>query len=144
MNRRSLSYNWREEDRLIFSRWTRSMVVFYGSAALLIFGLIVLTKPPSPAPDQATRLQSRFDITGARADESSAAIYPGRYAGNCKPAPIVGCACETDLSGSTRQLFQTAGDSNDHDGRIGGIEYLRMMEWLRATCTAVTRPGGLR
>jgi hypothetical protein len=79
-------------------------------------------------------------ITEARADESSAAIYPGRYAANCKPAPIVGCVCETDLAGSTRPLFQVAGDS---DGRIGDIEYLRMMEWLRATCIAVTRPGGL-
>ena len=83
-------------------------------------------------------------ITGAHADETSASLYPGRYVANCKPAPIVGCVCKTDLTGSTRQLFQTAGDSNDHDGRIGGIEYLRMMEWLRATCTAVTRPGGLR
>jgi hypothetical protein len=86
----------------------------------------------------------RLAITGARADESSEAIYPGRYAANCKPAPIVGCVCETDSAGPTRQLFQTAGESNDHDGRIGDIEYLRMMEWLRATCTTVTRPGGLR
>ena len=83
-------------------------------------------------------------ITPARADESSAAIYPGRYAANCKPAPIVGCVCETDLAGSTRQIFQAAGDSNDHDHRNGGTEYLRMTEWLRATCIAVTRPGGLR
>ena len=83
-------------------------------------------------------------ITPARADESSAAIYPGRYAANCKPAPIVGCVCETDLAGSTRQIFQAAGDSNDHDYPNGGIEYLRMTEWLRATCIAVTRPGGLR
>ena len=120
------------------------MAVFYGCAALLIFGLIVLAKPPSPASDQANRLQSRFGITGARADEISAAIYPGRYVANCKPAPIVGCVCDTDLAGSTRPLFQTAGDSNAHDGHIEGIEYLRMIEWLRATCTAVTRPGGLR
>ena len=83
-------------------------------------------------------------ITPARADESSAAVYPGRYAANCKPAPIVGCVCETDLAGSTRQIFQAAGDSNDQDHRNGGIEYLRMTEWLRATCIAVTRPGGLR
>jgi hypothetical protein len=65
MNRRSLSYNWTEEDRLMCSRWTRSMAVFYGCAALLIFGLIVLTKPPSPAPDQASRLQAARGNPGA-------------------------------------------------------------------------------
>jgi hypothetical protein len=86
----------------------------------------------------------RFVMTGARADESFEPVYPGRYAANCKAAPIVGCVCETDSAGRTRQLFQTAGESDDHDGRIGNIEYLRMMEWLRATCIAVTRPGGLR
>src|SRR6516165_2267369 len=89
-------------------------------------------------------MQPGGSATTARADESSAAIYPGRYAANCKPAPAVGCVCETDLAGSTRQIFQAAGDSNDHDRRIGGIEYLRMTEWLRATCIAVTRPGEIR
>jgi hypothetical protein len=83
-------------------------------------------------------------ITGARADESSEALYPGRYVANCKPAPIVGCVCKTDSTGPTRQLFQTAGESDDHEGRPGDIEYLRMMEWLRATCSAVTRRSGLR
>jgi hypothetical protein len=86
----------------------------------------------------------RFVMTGARADESFEPVYPGRYSANCKPAPIVGCVCETDLAGSTHQLFQAAGDSNDHDCDMGGIEYLRMMEWLRATCIAVTGRGGLR
>ena len=58
MNRRSLSCNWTEEDRLTWFRWRRHMAVFYGCAALLIFGIIVLTKPSSPAPDQASRLQT--------------------------------------------------------------------------------------
>ena len=83
-------------------------------------------------------------ITRARADESSDALYPGRYVANCKPAAIVGCVCKTDSTGPTRQIFQTAGESDDHEGRPGDIEYLRMKEWLRATCIAVTRPGGLR
>jgi len=82
-------------------------------------------------------------ITRARADESSDALYPGRYVANCKPAPIVGCVCETDTAGQTRQLFQTDSELAYH-ARIGDIEYLRMTEWLRATCIAVTRPGGLR
>jgi hypothetical protein len=77
-------------------------------------------------------------ITGARADETSEALYPGRYVANCKPAPIVGCVCKSDSIGPTRQLFQAAGESDDDEGRPGDIEYLRMMEWLRATCSAVT------
>jgi hypothetical protein len=85
-----------------------------------------------------------FAITGAHADESSEALYPGRYVANCKPAPIVGCVCKTDPTGPARQLFQTTGESNDDEGRPGDIEYLRMMEWLRATCSAVTQPAGVR
>jgi hypothetical protein len=40
-------------------------------------------------------------ITGARADETSEALYPGRYVANCKPAPIVGCVCKSDSIGPT-------------------------------------------
>ena len=83
-------------------------------------------------------------ITGARAAESPEGLYPGRYVANCKPAPIVGCVCQTDPTGPARQLFGTAGESNDDEGRPGDIEYLRMLEWLRATCSAVTRPSELR
>jgi predicted small integral membrane protein len=54
MNWRSLNYNWTEEDRLTWVSWRRRMAVFYGCAALLIFGIIVLTKPSSPTPDQAS------------------------------------------------------------------------------------------
>jgi hypothetical protein len=83
-------------------------------------------------------------ITAARANENSEALYPGRYVANCKPAPIVGCACKTDPTGPTRQLFQTAGESNNDESRPGDVECLRMMEWLSATCSAVTRPAELR
>ena len=83
-------------------------------------------------------------VTAARAEESSDALYPGRYVANCKPAPIVGCVCKTDSTGPMRQIFQTAGESDEHEGRPGDIEYVRMMEWLRATCSAVTRRSGLR
>jgi len=124
MNRSSLICELTEEELLTCARWRRAMAIFYGCTALLVLGVIALTK--------------------ARADETSDSLYPGRYAANCKAAPIVGCVCETDSVGRTRQLFQTAGESDDHDGRSSDIEYLRMMEWLRATCIAVTRPGGLR
>jgi hypothetical protein len=85
-----------------------------------------------------------FAVTGARAGESSESVYPGRYAVNCKPAPIAGCVCQTDPSEPTRQIFQTAGELDEHDDQIRDTGYLRMMEWVRATCIAVNRPGGLR
>jgi hypothetical protein len=122
MNRRSLGCNWTEEDRRTCARWRRAMAIFYGCTALLVLGVIALTT--------------------ARPDETSDLLYPGRYAANCKPAPIVGCVCKIDPTGPMRQLFQAASESND--GPSGDIEYLRMMEWLRATCTAVTRPTGFR
>jgi hypothetical protein len=65
MSRRSLSYNWTEEDRLVWVRCRRRMAVFYGCAALLIFGIIMLTKQSSPAPDQASGLQTARDDPGA-------------------------------------------------------------------------------
>jgi predicted small integral membrane protein len=65
MSRRSLSYNWTEEDRLVWVRWRRHMAVFYGCAALLIFVIIVLTKPSSPGPDQASGLQTARGNPGA-------------------------------------------------------------------------------
>jgi hypothetical protein len=65
MNRRSLSYNWTEEDRLMWIRWRRYMAVFYGCAALLIFGFVILTMPSSLTPDQAGRLQAARTNPGA-------------------------------------------------------------------------------
>jgi hypothetical protein len=41
------------------------VVVFYGCAAFLMFGIIVLTKPSSPAPDQARGLQTARSNLGA-------------------------------------------------------------------------------
>jgi hypothetical protein len=58
MNRGSLSCNWTEEDRLTCAKWRRGMAVFYGCVALLVFGLIVLTKPSSVAPNEVTDHQT--------------------------------------------------------------------------------------
>jgi|ERR1700730_2665597 hypothetical protein len=69
-------------------------------------------------------------VPAAHADETSA----GRYVTNCKPAPMVGCVCETEP-----QLAQNTNDAADHNGRIRDIEYLRMIEWMRLTCNAVTQ-----
>jgi len=58
-------------------------------------------------------------ITGARADDASGALYPGQYVTNCKPAPIVGCVCESDSTGQMPQLPQSTSESR----RIRDIEY---------------------
>jgi hypothetical protein len=39
--------------------------VFYGCVAFLIFGIIVLTKPSSPVPEQARGLQTARGNLGA-------------------------------------------------------------------------------
>ena len=75
-------------------------------------------------------------ITGARADDASGALYPGQYVTNCKPAPIVGCVCESDSAGQMPQLLPSKTESAD-DNR-------RMIEWMRLTCIAVTQSGRLR
>ena len=155
MNRRFLSYNWTEEDQHTYVKWRRRMAVFYGCMALLVFGLIALTKPSSVPPNEAgdpTPGSPVFGasgadmqaVTAAHADEASESLYPGRYVTNCKPAPIVGCVCETDSAAQTPQRAQNTNDVADHNRRIRDIEYLRMIEWMRLTCTAVTQSGGLR
>jgi hypothetical protein len=53
------------------SRWTRGTAVFYGCAALLIFGLIVLTKALVPSPDQASHLQAARGNSGADLSEKA-------------------------------------------------------------------------
>jgi hypothetical protein len=68
MIRRSLSCNWTEEDRRTRAKWMRAMAVFYGCVALFIFGLIVLTKPPSVALNHQTR---SADLQGDRIDRNT-------------------------------------------------------------------------
>ena len=53
MIRRSLRCDLTEEDRRTRAKWMRAMAVFYGCVALFVFGLIVLTKPPSVALNEA-------------------------------------------------------------------------------------------
>jgi hypothetical protein len=43
----------------------RGMAAFYGCMALLVFGLIVLSKLSSPAPNEARGLQAARDKPGA-------------------------------------------------------------------------------
>jgi hypothetical protein len=58
MDRRSLSCNWTGEDRRTFAKWRRVMAVFYGCMALLVLGIIVLTKPSRVVPHEASDRQT--------------------------------------------------------------------------------------
>jgi hypothetical protein len=72
MNRRSLSCNWTEEDRRTRAKWMRAMAVFYGCVALFVFGLIVLTKPPSVALNETRDHQTwSADLQGDRIDRNT-------------------------------------------------------------------------
>ena len=72
MNRRSLSYEWTEEDLRMCSKWRRGIAVFYGCMALLVFALIALTKPPSVALNETRDHQTwSADLQGDRIDRNT-------------------------------------------------------------------------
>jgi hypothetical protein len=78
------------------------------------------------------------EISRARADESSDALYPGRYVANCKPAPIVGCLCGTDTAHAS--IFpQSVSDASDPTKLMRDGEYSQMVKWLRLTCQTIRR-----
>jgi hypothetical protein len=80
----------------------------------------------------------------AGADEATEPLYPGRYVAHCKPAPISGCVCETDLLGQASTFSPVSSETEDRTDHIQDIEYRRMLEWLRLTCAAVTQSRDLR
>jgi hypothetical protein len=47
-----------KEDRLTRAKWMRGIAAFYGCMVLLVFGLILLTKPSSLAADEAGERQT--------------------------------------------------------------------------------------
>jgi hypothetical protein len=47
-----------EEYRRTRAMWMRGMAIFYGCIALLVFGLIALTRPSSIAPDDGKNHQT--------------------------------------------------------------------------------------
>jgi hypothetical protein len=72
MARRSLTYKWTQEDRLTRAKWMRAMAVFCGCVALFVFGLIVLTKPPSFALNETRDHQTwSADLQGDRIDRNT-------------------------------------------------------------------------
>jgi len=78
-----------------------------------------------------------FAVTAAQADDFES-VFPGRYVAHCTPAPS--CVCVTDSAEPTAQVAQSTTHSGGPNNRIRDPEYLRMLEWLRLTCSAVTGP----
>ena len=83
-------------------------------------------------------------ITGARAEEAVEQIYPGRFIAVCKPAPVFGCVCESDLVGQAPAFPRLTSDTTGDAGLIHDGEHLRAIEWLRLTCQAVTQSSRRR
>ena len=75
---------------------------------------------------------------GAYADESTEPLYPGRHIASCKPAPIVGCLCETD-TGHASIFPQFVSDASDPAKLKRDGEYSQMVQWLRLTCQTIRR-----
>src|SRR5262249_430433 len=148
MNRRSLSCNWTEEDQRTSAQWLRGMAVFYTCIALLVLGLIALTKPSSVAPNepgdrqtssvglQGERIDRNADVSFAKAQSDALSeVYPGRFVANCKPAGNGGCACDTDRQ---KRVSTSADFVSEDEGFVTDIrdpEHLRLIEWVRQTCT---------
>jgi hypothetical protein len=54
MIRRSFPINWTQEDRLTHAKWMRGVAVFYGTALLLVVGLIATQRMlAAPTPETA-------------------------------------------------------------------------------------------
>ena len=64
--------------------------------------------------------------------------YPGQHVAACKPAPIAGCVCNTDAFGELPIFPLSVNDASATD-RIGDAELLRLLDWLRRTCMALTQ-----
>jgi predicted small integral membrane protein len=73
MNRRPLSCNWTGEDQRTYAKWRCGTAVFYGCMALLIFGMIALTKSSNVASNNqqiwsdgqhGDRMNRNADVSG--------------------------------------------------------------------------------
>jgi hypothetical protein len=80
--------------------------------------------------------------TGAEAEEGPE-LYPGQHVAGCKPAPIAGCVCNTDALGKLSIFPVSVNDANGTD-RIEDAERLRLVDWLRRTCMALTQGANSR
>jgi len=133
-----------QEDRRTFYRWLKANAVtgFVFAAALIAMALIGsdLARPDEAALAINTK-GSEAPVTGgaatAHAAEAAEPLYPGRHIASCKPAPIVGCLCETE--GHASIFPQSVSDASDPAKLKRNDEYSPMVQWLRLTCQTIRR-----
>ena len=139
--------NMSREDRRAFDGWLKA-----NAAASLVFMAVLiamaLVGSRSARPDEAAvangmkgsggpAVTDGFTAAAPHADEAATEpLYPGRHNAICKPAPILGCLCETN-AGPVSIFPQLASEASDPVAPIRDIEYLRLVEWLRLTCQRV-------
>jgi hypothetical protein len=136
-----------QEDRRTFYRWLKANAVtgFMFAAALMAMAIIGsdFARPDEAAVAIHTN-GSEASVTGgaatAHADEAAEPLYPGRHIASCKPAPIVGCLCETD-TGHASIFPQSVSDASASDPAKlkRDDEYSQMVQWLRLTCQTIRR-----
>ena len=107
MNGSPLGCNWTDEDRLTRAKWMRGMAVFYGCMALLVFGLILLTKPSGLAPDEGG---DESHLVGWPAGRTGKSRRRSAQEGAMKTAPLCQPNFETTAqdAGSSRVVDHTA------------------------------------
>ena len=135
------------EDRRTFYRWLKAnaAIGFMFAAALMTMAIVGsdLARPDEAAVAINTN-GSKAPVTGgaaaagAHADEAAEPLYPGRHIAICKPAPIVGCLCETD-TGHASIFPQFVSDASDPAKLKRDGEYSQMVQWLRLTCQTIGR-----
>src|SRR5262249_8836660 len=78
------------------------------------------------------------DVSFSQAQsEAPGEVYPGRFVANCKPAGNSGCVCDTDRQ---KQASTSADFVSGDEGFVTDIrdpEHLRLIEWVRQTCTSL-------
>jgi hypothetical protein len=135
------------EDRRTFNRWLKANAVigFMFAAGLVTMALIGsdLARPDEAAVANNTK-GSEAPVTrgpataSAHADEAAEPLYPGRHIASCKPAPIVGCLCETD-TGHASILPPSVSDASDPAKLMRDGKYSQIVQWLRLTCQTIRR-----
>ena len=134
------------EDRATFYRWLKANAVIGLMFVAALMGMVLIGSDLARPDEAAVAINtngSKAPVTGgaaaagAHADEAAEPLYPGRHIASCKPAPIVGCLCETE--GHASIFPQSVSDASDPAKLKRDSEYSQMVQWLRLTCQMVRR-----
>jgi|SRR6516162_11130444 hypothetical protein len=139
--------NMSREDRRTFDGWLKANVAV-GSVFMAALIAMALVGSRSAMPEEAAVTNGMKGPRGPAVTDGLAAakphadeattepLYPGRHSAICKPAPILGCLCETK-AGPVSIFPQFASDNAASAAPTGDVEYSRLVEWLRLTCQRI-------